>query len=329
MSNIQNPSFYFYKDSAYGKDIESFELKHNYEELFTIKNAQTVDLITIYPGLLVGSGYNHPKLKDNTDDFQLGFFFDHTTGLPMISGSSIKGMLRSVFKETEFMQEVYKKVLDESVFEDNETIFYDAFIVSTKDDKNKIFGSDYITSHFSHEVDGEFKSPNPIKFLKVLPEVTFRFQFSCSAEYRELFKSILLDFGVGAKTNVGYGQFKEHLTEEEKAKREQAKKEQEEKRKKELKEKQRLAKEQKLKDQKGEQERLQNEKKAKAQEGLAKLLDCEDLTDGFKLLKDSLGKKPKPSSEQKKIIESFYSIHKKKKKLSKSEMNLFKKYGIS
>lgn len=326
MSDIKNPSFYFYKDSAYGKDIESFELINNHEELFTIKNAQTFDLTTIYPGLLVGSGYNHPKLKENTDDFQLGFFFDHTTGLPIISGSSIKGMLRSVFKQTEFMREVYEKELDESIFEDNETIFHDAFIVSTNHQDNKIFGSDYITSHFSNEIDGEFKSPNPIKFLKVLPEVTFRFQFSCSAEYRELFKSILLDFGVGAKTNVGYGQFEEYLSEEEKEKRELAKKEEEEKRKKALEEKQRLEKEQKLKEQKEEQERLQNKKKEKAQEGLAKLLDCEDLTDGFKLLKDSFGKKPKLTNEEKTIVQKYFN---KQKNLSKSDKKVFSKYGAS
>ncbi|MDZ7743476.1 MAG: RAMP superfamily CRISPR-associated protein [Bacteroidota bacterium] len=28
---------------------------------------------------------------------ELGFFFDHTTGLPMIPGSSVKGSLRSAF----------------------------------------------------------------------------------------------------------------------------------------------------------------------------------------------------------------------------------------
>lgn len=323
--DIKNPSFYFYKDSAYGKDIESFELKHNYKELFTIQNAQTFDLITIYPGLLVGSGYNHPKLKDNTDDFQLGFFFDHITGLPIISGSSIKGMLRSVFKQTEFMQEVYDKALDESVFEDNETIFYDAFIVSTKDDKNKIFGSDYITSHFSNEIDGEFKSPNPIKFLKVLPEVTFRFQFSCSTEYRELFKSILLDFGVGAKTNVGYGQFEEHLTAEQIKEREQEQKEREAKKKAEEEEQKRLKKEKEEEERLKEQKRQQNAKKAKAQEGLSQLLECKTLAEGFKLLKDSLGKKPKPTVEEKEIIKSFRSMQ---KKLSKGEIKTFEKYGV-
>jgi len=206
---IQNPSFYFYKDKAYGKNIEDFKLTNTYIELFEIKDAKSFDITTIYPGLLVGSGYNHPKLKENNDDFQLGFFFDHTTGLPVISGSSIKGVLRGVISNKEFMQEVYNTIIPVDIFEDTKTIFYDAFITSSNNIENKIFGSDYITSHHSDEIDGELKEPNPIKFLKILPNVTFRFQFCCDEKYLDIFKKIILDFGLGAKTNTGYGKFKE------------------------------------------------------------------------------------------------------------------------
>ena len=213
-NSIPNPSFYFYKDRAYGKDIEDFSLQNSYEELFSIKGTQTFELITTYPGLLLGSGYNHPKLKENKDDYQLGFFFDHTTGLPLISGSSIKGVLRSVFAHPEFIKDVYDKNVEDKlkyIFEEQKVIFYDAFIVKTANKENKIFGSDYITSHYSDEPNGEFKEPNPIKFLKVLPEVTFRFQFRFLEEddevYLELFKDIIKDFGLGAKTNTGYGKF--------------------------------------------------------------------------------------------------------------------------
>jgi len=218
---IANPSFYFYKDKAYGKDIEEFSLQNSYEELFSINGAQTFELTTIYPGLLVGSGYNHPKLKEsqeNKDDFQLGFFFDHTTGLPLISGSSIKGVLRSVFAHPEFIEDVYgKDVLNKLnyIFTEQKVIFYDAFIVKSANEDKKIFGSDYITSHYSDEPNGEFKEPNPIKFLKILPEVTFRFQFRFLEKddevYLELFKDIIKDFGLGAKTNTGYGKFIDHV----------------------------------------------------------------------------------------------------------------------
>lgn len=207
IKQIYNPSFYYYKDCNYGKDIEDFGLANNYKELFEIKDAKIFELTTLYPGLLVGSGYNHPKLKENKDDFQLGFFFDHTTGLPLISGSSIKGVLKSVISNQEFMDDVYEQTIPLEIFEDNQTIFYDAFILSTQNKDKKIFGSDYITSHYSDEENGEFKSPNLIKFLKILPEVTFQFQFKCDEKYISIFKEIILDFGLGAKTNTGYGKF--------------------------------------------------------------------------------------------------------------------------
>ena len=207
--DIANPSFHFYKDKAYGKNIETYSLTNNYQELFTIGGAKSFELKTIYPGLLVGSGYNLPKLKESSDDFQLGFFFDHTTGLPLISGSSIKGLLKSVCKKDEFIQAVYETSVDMKVFDDNQSIFYDAFILRTDNHGKKIFGSDFITSHHSQEKNGLFKEPNPVKFLKVLPDVTFKFQFECDVEYIELFQKIILDFGLGAKTNVGYGKFVE------------------------------------------------------------------------------------------------------------------------
>lgn len=207
---IANPSFHFYKDKAYGKDIEDFSLTQTFKDVFEIAGLpkdQAFELTTLYPGLLVGSGYDHPK--QSNEDFQLGFFFDHTTGLPLINGSSIKGVLRSVCEKADFMQDVYGKTVDLKLFEDDSTIFYDAFITSTQNGDNKIFGSDYITSHYSNEENGMFKEPNPIKFLKVLPSVTFKFQFHAPAETVSLFKKIILDFGLGAKTNVGYGKFKE------------------------------------------------------------------------------------------------------------------------
>jgi CRISPR-associated protein Cmr6 len=65
------------------------------------------------------------------------------------------------------------------------------------------------------------KNPIPITFLKVLPDVEFSFNFILQDHQKideklvsikrkiALFKQILLDFGIGAKTNVGYGQFQQ------------------------------------------------------------------------------------------------------------------------
>jgi len=218
-NTIANPSFHFYKSEAYGKGIESYRFDEASTHTFALPGTRTFSLMTRYPGLLVGAGYLHPKLRSSTDDFQLGFFFDHTTGLPLINGSSIKGVIRSRFPEKgdryydqkiAYLKERYgvdySQELVSRLFEERQVIFYDAYI-SRADGKGRIFGSDYITSHYSDELSGVFKEPNPIRFLKILPEVTFTFQFRATDDDVKLFQKILVDFGVGAKTNVGYGQF--------------------------------------------------------------------------------------------------------------------------
>jgi len=215
-----NFSFYFYKDKSYGKDILEKKIEKNFEDKLKISDYGFL-LKTTYPGLLIGSGYMHPKLKENKDDFQLGFDFDYTTGLPIIRGSTIKGVIRSAFPEEkdifkqekeEWLEAFYKeknKVYSEQeineIFESGKVIFHDAYI---KDENKEIFADDYITPHKS-----EIENPIPIKFLIIKPDVVFRFQFDIFLEdkdfYLDLFKHIILYKGLGAKTNLGYGVFQE------------------------------------------------------------------------------------------------------------------------
>jgi hypothetical protein len=83
-------------------------------------------------------------------------------------------------------------------------------------------GDDYITPHKNRRRNGipdTMVNPVPISFLKVLPGVLFRFQFELhdfrkekytllsKAQVEQLFKNLLLELGLGAKTHVGYGQF--------------------------------------------------------------------------------------------------------------------------
>jgi CRISPR-associated protein Cmr6 len=88
-------------------------------------------------------------------------------------------------------------------------IFHDAYF-SKSNAKGLFLGTDYITPH----KDNPLKNPQPIKFLKILPEVEITFRFELRDEIIKamdkfkLFRQILLDFGVGAKTNVGYGQLR-------------------------------------------------------------------------------------------------------------------------
>ena len=167
---------------------------------------------TTYPGLILGSGNAH-ELPSIEGQVILGFHFDYTSGLPVIQGSSIKGVLRSAFKYPEYIKEyvddeVDVEALEKEIF-NNGDVFFDATIMSN----GKILSDDFLTPHG----DDPLKNPIPLRFIKVLPNVTFRFDFELSdgilikESKAILFANILSDLGIGAKTNVGYGKFNADL----------------------------------------------------------------------------------------------------------------------
>lgn len=246
---------------------------------------------TSYPGLLLGSGNTH-ELPDVKGQAILGFHFDYTTGLPVIPGSSVKGVLRSAFKHPEFITALLNDEtmdiaeLEKEIF-DNADIFYDARIIKA-DAYEHILGDDYITPH-----NDPMQDPIPLRFIKVLPNVTFLFEFELhsgllsKADKEMLFRKILSHLGLGAKTNVGYGKFiefksapkteeEQRIAEEEAKARveaERMKKEAELQAQREAKIKAQEEKEKKLKlEQKEKEEKKRAEKEAVASQGLAEVL---------------------------------------------------------
>jgi CRISPR-associated protein Cmr6 len=230
------------------------------------------DVRTQYPGLMAGLGTQHSV--GHEEEVKLGFNFDHTTGLPYLPASSVKGVLRSYFPSrlraaslepnlddktrealkakadqltrlmleyllpkagwTHPMTELGLEQLENLIFsgqlptptQEGDThlglyqrdIFFDAYPVAShfKGDsaaQNGCFlGEDAITPHGKNPL----KNPVPLRLLKVLPEVRFQFQFRLQDSridgnvftiYHkfELFQEIITTFGIGAKTNVGYG----------------------------------------------------------------------------------------------------------------------------
>lgn len=241
--NEQQLYFQMQNDRITALDFKKFnEDRGVFKNKIIIEELNPTDRLyfeTTYPGLLIGSGLSHGTGVDN--DMKIGFAFDYTTGLPYIPGSSVKGVLRSMFPEKkpskagsidlikyQYIKEKLSKSLKKkvelfnesvwqltcSLFEEyqmekegaNRTIYFDALIT----EGGRIMGDDFITPH----TKGITKNPTPLQFLKVLPQVTFCFPFKLAKEYcvggcrvnvPELFKLILQDTGVGAKTNVGYG----------------------------------------------------------------------------------------------------------------------------
>lgn len=215
-------------------------LKENQNIVERLKKEPSVKpfvLTTIYPGLLTGIGLNHGV--KNEGDIKAGFLFDYTTGMPYIPGSSVKGALRSVFPDPDvklpeynsqriaYLKSLIEKIAPEVKLDDqkilglgsqlfdedgkNREVFMDALITGIPKD-GCVLANDYITPH----KDNPFTDPVPIQFMKILPEVSFAFLFKlgCTTspltenQRLELYHRILLDIGIGAKTNVGYGHFK-------------------------------------------------------------------------------------------------------------------------
>lgn len=179
---------------------------------------QTFLMKTVYPGFITGSGNVHGVSVD--DDIKIGFTFDFVTGQPYIPGSSVKGVLKAYFSKPGVVNSLTGSSFSESqikaftkdIFENEapDNIFLDA-VIKHGDENGKLISGDYVTNHPSH-----VSAPNPIQFVKVLPDVVFEFRFilndsvidgtTLTAEAKtELFKKLLSFFGAGAKTNVGYG----------------------------------------------------------------------------------------------------------------------------
>lgn len=245
-----NISHLFYKQ--YFKDINFEYLLRKDDEgektLFNVKNKKILDsaLFVIpqienakidnitatiqYPGLITGVGIAHEASLQG--EFKLGMHFDYTYGMPVIYGSSVKGVLRSAFTEkrkyvesllAELNIQVDVAELKAAIFDGvcnkkslsiyDRDIFFDA-VITKANSKGRILDSDAITPHG----DNPLKNPNPITFMKIASGTTIEFRFDLkdsllgnngvtAKQKLSLFKTIIEDLGVGAKTNVGYGQF--------------------------------------------------------------------------------------------------------------------------
>ncbi|SHH62160.1 CRISPR-associated protein Cmr6 [Caloranaerobacter azorensis DSM 13643] len=272
--NIPNLGFLFNKHYYINEKLE-FELKDIHKKNRDILKVEfkgrynapygkyCFRLKTIYPGMIIGIGYQHDinnddkkdnKDKEDKDCYKMGFYFDYTTGMPIIPGSTVKGLLRSAFKHREYILEILKNnkidfekeklekfkknledngkenyinynlsdddllvnLLEYEIFEIGtieglKDIFYEAYIHEVKGNDGKFLADDYITPHYNNPL----KNPIPLKFIKILPDVVFKFSFDLndgilnSFDKLKLFRQILLDLGIGAKTNVGYGKFDE------------------------------------------------------------------------------------------------------------------------
>lgn len=260
-----NLGYTFYRNNDRAEDVDfgreivnrAEHLKVDASEYFEIEHSEKLVYSTVYPSLTLGLGYAHDTSEK--DDYKLGFMFDHTTGLPYIPGSTLKGVLRSMFpfdeedrERLDFINDLlgesysYEKLyeIEKSIFgkkpKDSDTkddaqskdIFYDGYFETME---GGFLASDNLTPH-----KDEITSPIPLRFLKIAPETKLVLQFELKenekigkTERMELYRGILSWTGLGAKTNVGYGQLEEYDEEKSKILKQQAIEEQKEKKRKE------------------------------------------------------------------------------------------------
>lgn len=205
-------------------------------------SSQAIYLRVSYPGMLIGLGYSHSSnlSTDESPEIALGISLDYVTGLPLVPGSTVKGIIRSAFRtHPEFVCALAsdlglndKDVADleqisfgrpqeskasKCVQETGDDVFYDAWPSAPNPDGH-LFGIESITPHISKDPAYQgLTGPNTLTLLKIMPATEFCFCFhlkdsllpsgiTVTAERKmSLYQAILCEMGVGAKTNVGFG----------------------------------------------------------------------------------------------------------------------------
>ncbi|MCC8133612.1 MAG: RAMP superfamily CRISPR-associated protein [Tannerellaceae bacterium] len=61
----------------------------------------------LYPGIVTGIGL--PHTAGVKEEFRLGIHLEYTSGQPVIYGSSVKGMVRSAFREKEYILSILQE----------------------------------------------------------------------------------------------------------------------------------------------------------------------------------------------------------------------------
>ena len=162
--------------------------------------------------LIVGLGGDHVLETNMT--------LHHLYGIPYIPGSAVKGVLRHWWLQEDFDNREGKALKDENFLalfggpkQRGKVQFLDAY-----PDPKVHFAMDIMNPHYPNYYAGtkpptDSQNPVPINFLTV-EQTTFRFAFLAKEprllnELKKRFKDVLELKGIGAKTAVGYGYFRD------------------------------------------------------------------------------------------------------------------------
>ena len=240
--NYKNDFIKFYCNIAreFSKYLDGYLIEKHAQQSYILECARNkgLEVIEIWAQnttrLLTGVGNSHPA--------EISITLDHNLGIPYIPASSIKGIVR--FCNALGLQEKIGKDSFNDV-EDWETnklfgsspedfkdlkkgheqkgsvIFFDVYPLPSNLGSHIELEVDILNPHYikyysptnTKDWPSDNQDPRPVKFLVVKPGTYFIFRCIVpSSEYKEkiidLFKKVFVE-GIGAKTNLNYGRFKE------------------------------------------------------------------------------------------------------------------------
>jgi CRISPR-associated protein Cmr6 len=150
--------------------------------------------------------------------FEVGLEFDHYLNVPILPGSSIKGVVRStwltLFGDDEKETENY---LFGSTERAGVCTFHDGYPVEAGRNGCLLY-PDVLTPHYIREgkdlLDEHEVKPSPVVYLTVAPETVFKFIIAMPEDVgkrlQEMFRKAIVEslrLGFGGKTDIGYGRF--------------------------------------------------------------------------------------------------------------------------
>ena len=161
--------------------------------------------------LIVGLGSDHVQETNMT--------LHHIYGIPYIPGTAVKGVLRHWWLQEDFDNDENTALCDENFLalfgsqkRRGKAQFLDAYPEQVH------FATDIMNPHYPNCYSGnapptDDQNPVPIPFLTV-EQTTFRFVFLTQTQglldkLRQRFETVLEMKGIGAKTAVGYGYFRD------------------------------------------------------------------------------------------------------------------------
>ncbi len=142
----------------------------------------------------------------------------HTLGVPYIPGSALKGVVSSYYVEKNGREDEDYNELFGNQTQKGKVTFLDAYPKQFPTLELDIMNPHYPEYYSEGKAPADWMKPTPIKFLTVKKDTEFIFAFktedeSLKKQITTLLKEALQDFGIGAKTSVGYGFF-QNLKEE-------------------------------------------------------------------------------------------------------------------